>query len=237
MGTLIHNGVRYKGTKRQLENIKKFDLLQTYNLEDATKMIKELANAKFDETIELHYNLNIKQKHSIRDTLVMPHNVGKEVKVLVFAEGDHATHAKDAGADFVGSDDLIQKIKGGWFEFDAVVATPDMMPRLAVVASGLGRRKLMPSPKTGNVTLEIDRVVKEFKAGKIEIRGDKTGNFHIVVGKGSKTEQELTENILAVHAVITRNKPSDLKGEYIKSLTLTSTMGPSISIDYKKVTV
>jgi len=167
----------------------------------------------------------------------MPHNVGKDVKVLVFAEGEHATYAKDAGADFVGSDDLIQKIKNGWFEFDAVVATPDMMPRLAVVASGLGRRKLMPSPKTGNVTLEIDRVVKEFKAGKIEIRGDKTGNFHIVVGKGSKTEKELAENILAVHHLIIRNKPSDLKGEYINSLTLSSTMGPSISIDHKKVTV
>ncbi len=237
MGTLLHNGVRYKGTKRQLDNIKKFDLTQSYGLDDAAKMIKELANAKFDETIELHYNLNIKQKHSIRDTLVMPHNVGKEVKVLVFAEGDFATAAKNASADFVGSDDLIQKIKDGWFDFDAVVATPDMMPRLAVVASGLGRRKLMPSPKTGNVTTEIERVVKEFKAGKIEVRGDKTGNFHIVVGKGSKSELEITENVLAIHRLIIRNKPSDLKGEYIKSLTLTSTMGPSVTIDHKKVMV
>ena len=167
----------------------------------------------------------------------MPHNVGKEVKVLVFAEGDFATAAKNASADFVGSDDLIQKIKDGWFDFDAVVATPDMMPRLAVVASGLGRRKLMPSPKTGNVTTEIERVVKEFKAGKIEVRGDKTGNFHIVVGKGSKSELEITENVLAIHRLIIRNKPSDLKGEYIKSLTLTSTMGPSVTIDHKKVMV
>ncbi|MGL4394408.1 MAG: 50S ribosomal protein L1 [Brevinema sp.] len=237
MGTLQHNGVQYKGTKRQLDNIKKFDLTQAHLLEDATKMVKELANAKFDETIELHYNLNIKQKHNIRDTIVMPHNVGKEVKVLVFAEGDHATEAKNCGADFVGSDDLIQKIKDGWFEFDAVVATPDMMPRLAVVASGLGRRKLMPSPKTGNVTTEIARVVKEFKAGKIEVRGDKTGNFHVVVGKGSKPEQELIENITAIHQLIIKNKPSDLKGEYIKTLTLTSTMGPSIRIDHKKLTV
>lgn len=237
MGTIVHNGVRYKGTKRQLDNIKKFDLTQSYGLEEAAKMVKELANANFDETIELHYNLNIKQKHNIRDTIVMPHNVGKEVKVLVFAEGDHATQAKNCGADFVGSDDLIQKIKDGWFEFDAVVATPDMMPRLAVVAAGLGRRKLMPSPKTGNVTTEIERVVKEFKAGKVEIRGDKTGNFHIVVGKKSKSEQEIVENILAVHQLIIRNKPSDLKGEYIKTLTLTSTMGSSIRIDHKKVTV
>ncbi|MGL5955122.1 MAG: 50S ribosomal protein L1 [Brevinema sp.] len=236
MGTLIHKGIRYKGPKRKLENIKKFDLTQVYSLEDGVKMTQELADAKFDETIELHYNLNIKQKHSIRDTLVMPHNIGKEVKVLVFAEGDHATDAKKAGADFIGSDDLIQKIKDGWFDFDAVVATPDMMPRLAVVASGLGRRKLMPSPKTGNVTTEIERVVKEFKAGKIEIRGDKTGNFHIVVGKKSKTEQQIAENVLAVHQLIIRNKPSDLKGEYIKSLTLTSTMGPAVRIDHKKVT-
>lgn len=237
MGTLIHNGVRYKGPKRKLENIQKFDLLQAYGVEEATKIVKELANAKFDETIELHYNLNIKQKHSIRDTLVMPHNVGKEVKVLVFAEGEQATDAKKAGADFIGSDDLIQKIKDGWFEFDAVVATPDMMPRLAVVASGLGRRKLMPSPKTGNVTTEIERVVKEFKAGKIEVRGDKTGNFHVVVGKKSKDVKDLVENILAVHQLIIRNKPSDLKGEFIKTLALASTMGPSVRIDHKKVTV
>ncbi|MGL4388418.1 MAG: 50S ribosomal protein L1 [Brevinema sp.] len=237
MGTLVHGGVHYKGTKRQLDNIKKFDLTQLHLLEDATKMVKELANAKFDETIELHYNLNIKQKHNIRDTIVMPHNVGKEVKVLVFAEGDHATEAKNSGADFVGSDDLIQKIKDGWFEFDAVVATTDMMPRLAVVASGLGRRKLMPSPKTGNVTTDITRVVKEFKAGKIEVRGDKTGNFHVVVGKKSKSEQELIENILAIHQLMIKNKPSDLKGEYIKTLTLTSTMGASIRIDHKKLTV
>ncbi len=237
MGTLIHNGIRYKGAKRMLENIKKYDLTQAYSLEDATKMVKELADAKFDETIELHYNLNIKQKHSIRDTLVMPHNVGKEVKVLVFAEGEQANDAKNAGADFVGADDLIQKIKDGWFEFDAVVATPDMMPRLAVVASGLGRRKLMPSPKTGNVTVEIERVVKEFKAGKIEVRGDKTGNFHIVVGKKSKSEQQILENVLAVHQLIIRNKPSDLKGEYIKTMSITSTMSPSVRIDHKKVTV
>ncbi|MGL4676189.1 MAG: 50S ribosomal protein L1 [Brevinema sp.] len=237
MGTLIHDGIRYKGSKRKLENIKKFDLTQAYSLDEAVKVTKELANAKFDETIELHYNLNIKQKHSIRDTLVMPHNIGKDVKVLVFAEGDHASDAKKSGADFVGSDDLIQKIKDGWFEFDAVVATPDMMPRLAVVASGLGRRKLMPSPKTGNVTTEVERVVKEFKAGKIEIRGDKTGNFHIVVGRKSKTEQQIAENVLAVHQLIIRNKPSDLKGEYIKSLTLTSTMGSAVRIDHKKVTV
>ncbi len=237
MGTIVLNGVRYKGSKRRLDDLKKYDITQIYSLEDAAKIVKEIADAKFDETIELHYNLNIKQKHSIRDTLVMPHNVGKEVKVLVFAEGEQANEAKAAGADFVGSDDLIQKIKDGWYDFDAVVATPDMMPKLAVVASGLGRRKLMPSPKTGNVTTEIDRVVKEFKAGKIEVRGDKTGNFHIVVGKKSKSEQDLIDNILAVHQLIIRNKPSDLKGEYIKSMVLASTMSPSVKVDHKKVTV
>jgi len=237
MGVLVHNGIRYKGTKRQLENIKKYDLTQLYPSDESIKIIRELANTKFDETIEIHYNLNIKQKHNIRDTLVMPHNIGKDVKVLVFAEGEYAIVAKNAGADFIGSDDLIQKIKDGWFDFDAVVATPDMMPRLAVVAPGLGRRKLMPSPKTGNVTLEIEKVVKEFKAGKIEVRGDKTGNFHISIGKKSKSEKELLDNMLAIHRLIIRNKPSDLKGEYIKSLTITSTMGPAVHIDYKKIVV
>lgn len=236
MKVIERNGVRYKGTKRQIDAIQKFDLLASYGLDEAVKMVKELATAKFDETIELHYNLNIKQKHNIRDTVVMPHNIGKEVKVLVFAEGDKATEAKNAGADFIGSDDLIQKIKDGWFEFDAVVATPDMMPKLAVIASGLGRRKLMPSPKTGNVTLEVERVVKEFKAGKVEVRSDKTGNVHVVVGKKTKSDQDLAENVMAIHQLIMRNKPTDLKGEYIKTLVITSTMGPSIRIDFKKLT-
>lgn len=236
MKVIERNGVRYKGTKRQIEAIQKFDLLIPYGLDEAVKMVKELATAKFDETIELHYNLNIKQKHNIRDTVVMPHNIGKEVKVLVFAEGDKAAEAKNAGADFIGSDDLIQKIKDGWFEFDAVVATPDMMPKLAVIASGLGRRKLMPSPKTGNVTLEVERVVKEFKAGKVEVRADKTGNVHVVVGKKTKSDQDLAENVMAIHQLIMRNKPTDLKGEYIKTLVITSTMGPSIRIDFKKLT-
>ncbi|MGL4367110.1 MAG: 50S ribosomal protein L1 [Brevinemataceae bacterium] len=235
MANIIHNGIRYKGTKRQLDNIKKYDRRALFSVDNSVEIVKELANAKFDETIEIHYNLNIKQKHSIRDTLVMPHNIGKEVKVLVFAEGEHAVEAKKAGADFIGADDLIQKIKDGWFEFDAVVATPDMMPRLAVVAAGLGRRKLMPSPKTGNVTLEIEKVVKEFKAGKVEIRGDKTGNFHIVVGKKSHPSQNLVENIVAVHNLIMKNKPSDLKGEYIKTLAIASTMSSSVRIDHKKI--
>ena len=235
MKSIIKDNVRYKGTKKQLSAIQANDLNKTYSLDDALALVQSLATAKFDETIELHYNLNIKQKHSIRDTVVMPHNVGKEVRVLVFAEGDKASEAKAASADFVGSDDLIQKIKDGWFDFDAVVATPDMMPKLATVAAGLGRRKLMPSPKTGNVTLDVARLVGEFKAGKIEVRSDKLANVHTIVGKKSKDLANMVENTKTIHKLIMKNKPSDLKGEYINTMTLTSTMGPGVRVDHKKL--
>lgn len=235
MKPIVKHGVTYKGSKKQLLAIQKHDLLSAYPIEEAVKLTQELATAKFDETIELHYNLNIKQKHNIRDTVVMPHNIGKEIKVLVFAEGDKATEAKSAGADFVGGEDLIQKIKEGWFDFDAVVATPDMMPKLAVVAAGLGRRKLMPSPKTGNVTLEVDKTIKEFKAGKVEVRADKTGNVHVVVGRKSKSTADLVDNVMAIHRLILKNKPNDLKGDYIVTFVITSTMGPSVHIDFKKL--
>lgn len=235
MKPIVKHGVTYKGSKKQLLAIQKHDLLSAYSLEEAVKLTQELAAAKFDETIELHYNLNIKQKHNIRDTVVMPHNIGKEVRVLVFAEGDKAAEAKSAGADFVGGEDLIQKIKEGWFDFDAVVATPDMMPKLAVVAAGLGRRKLMPSPKTGNVTLEVDKTVKEFKAGKVEVRADKTGNVHVVVGRKSKSTADLVDNVMAIHRLILKNKPNDLKGDYIVTFVITSTMGPAVHIDFKKL--
>ncbi|MGL5722658.1 MAG: 50S ribosomal protein L1 [Brevinema sp.] len=235
MKPITVKGVTYKGSKKRLATIQAHDLTTIYSVEEAIKLSQETATAKFDETIELHYNLNIKQKHNIRDTVVMPHNIGKDVRVLVFAEGEKATEAKACGADFVGSDDLIQKIKDGWFDFDAVVATPDMMPRLSVVAAGLGRRKLMPSPKTGNVTLEIEKTVKEFKAGKVEVRADKTGNIHVVIGKKSKPTQDLVENLMAIHRLILKNKPTDLKGDYIKTFVVASTMGPAVRIDFKKL--
>jgi len=232
---LVKNGITYKGTKRYLAMLEKHDVDQIYAVEDAVKRVREVATAKFDETIELHYYLNIKQKHTIRDVLVMPHSVGKEKKVLVFAQGDKATEAKDAGADYVGGEDLSEKILGGWLDFDAVIATPDMMKVVGKLGAILGRRKMMPNPKTGTVTLEVTKVVKEYKAGRVEIRADKTGNVHAVVGKKSSSETALLENTMAIHKLIMKNRPSDLKGEYMASMTLAPTMGLAVPVDFKKL--
>lgn len=215
--------------------IEKFDKYEVLTLEDAAARIKEVSTAKFDETIEMHYKLNIKQKHNIRDVLVMPHSVGKEKKVLVFAAGDKAQEAKDAGADFVGSEDLVKKILDGWLEFDAVIATPDQMKFVGKLGPILGRRKMMPNPKTGTVTTDLERVVKEYKAGRVEIRADKTGNVHAVIGKKSSDNTALVENAVAIHKLLMKNKPTDLKGEYMASLTLAPTMGIGVKVDYKKI--
>jgi large subunit ribosomal protein L1 len=237
MKKLIKNGVEFKGGKRYLSLIEKNDLFKTYGFDEACKVVKVTANAKFDESIDLSYKLNIKQKHTIRDVVVLPHSIGKVVRVLVFAGGDKAVEARQAGADYVGGEEFVEKISGGWLDFDAVLATPDMMKSLSKIAPILGRRKMMPNPKTGTVTLDIARVVKEFKAGKVEIRADKTGNVHVVVGKKSLTEQDLYENAFAIHKVLIKNKPADLKGDYIKSMSLSSTMGPAVKIDFKKIAV
>ncbi|NPV02629.1 MAG: 50S ribosomal protein L1 [Brevinematales bacterium] len=234
---LVKDGITYKGTKRYLAMLEKHDIFQTYALEDAVKRVREVATAKFDETIELHYLLNIKQKHTIRDVLVMPHSVGREKKVLVFAQGDKAAEAKDAGADFVGGEDLAEKILGGWLEFDAVIATPDMMKVVGKLGAILGRRKMMPNPKTGTVTMDLTKVVKEYKAGRVEIRADKTGNIHAVIGKKSSSEQALLENTLAIHKLLMKNRPTDLKGEYMASMNLAPTMGLVVPVDFKKISV
>lgn len=237
MKTIVKNGVRYRGPKRRLALIEKFDPAAVEPIEDAVKTVIEMATAKFDETIELCYKLNIKQKHTIRDVLVMPHSVGKEKKVLVFAVADKAEEAKKAGADYVGSDDLAEKIQGGWLDFDAVIATPDQMKVVGKLGQILGRRKMMPNPKTGTVTNDIDRVVKEYKAGRVEVRADKTGNVHTVVGKKSSGAQVLLDNAMAIHKLLIKNKPNDLKGEYIASMVLAPTMGTSVQVDYKKLSV
>jgi large subunit ribosomal protein L1 len=233
--TLVKNGVTYRGTKRILSMIDKYDKALVFSLEDAVKQVKELATAKFDETIELAYKLNIKQKHTVRDVLVLPHSVGKVTRVLVFAVGPKAEEAKSAGADYVGAEDLVEKILGGWLEFDAVIATPDMMKIVGKLGSILGRRKMMPNPKTGTVTNDIEKVVKEYKAGRTEVRADKTGNVHTVVGKKSSDDNAILENILAIHRLIMKNRPSDLKGDYISNLAISPTMGTSVRIDYKKI--
>jgi large subunit ribosomal protein L1 len=237
MKTLTKNGILYKGGKRYLSAIEKNDLTRAYTIEEACKVIKDIATAKFDESIDMSYKLNIKQKHNIRDVVVLPHSIGKAVKVLVFAEGDKAAEAKAAGADYIGGQDLVDKIVGGWIDFEACIATPDMMKILSKVAPILGRKKLMPNPKTGTVTMDIARVVKESKAGKVEVRADKTGNVHVVIGKKSLTEQALADNANAIHKVLIKNKPADLKGDYISTMVITSTMSPSVKIDFKKIAV
>lgn len=235
MKTLVKNGITFKGGKKYLLAIEKNDLEKAYSIEEACKVVKNIATANFDESIDMSYKLNIKQKHTIRDVVILPHSLGKEVRVLVFAQGEKAAEAKEAGADFVGAEDLVEKIAGGWLEFDACIATPDMMKLLGKVAPVLGRAKLMPNPKTGTVTLDIARVVKESKAGKVEIRADKTGNVHVVIGKKRLNDQDLVDNAHAIHKVLLKNKPADLKGDYIATMVMSSTMSPAVKIDFKKL--
>jgi large subunit ribosomal protein L1 len=235
MKTLVKNKVVYKGGKRYLGLIEKNELAKSYSIEDACKMVKACATAKFDESIDMSYHLNIKQKHNIRDVVILPHSTGKNVRVLVFAAGEKAEEAKQAGADFIGAEDLVEKISKGWLEFDACVATPDMMKIIGKIAPILGRAKLMPNPKTGTVTMDIARVVKESKAGKVEVRADKTGNVHVVIGRKSLSEQDLIDNANAIHRVLLKNKPADLKGDYIGTMVLTSTMSPAVKVDFKKL--
>ena len=237
MKSIVKNGIVYKGTKRYLELLQKYDRNRLYPADEAAAKVLDLATAKFDESIELSYKLNIKQKHNIRDVLVLPHTVGKEKRVLVFADGDKAKEAEAAGASYIGGKDLVDKILGGWLEFDAVIATPDMMKFLGKLGPILGRRKMMPNPKTGTVTTDIERVVKEYKAGRTEVRADKTGNIHVVVGKKSLGEKVVYENMIAIHKLLMKNKPSDLKGEYMSTMTLSPTMGTSVMIDFKKISV
>jgi large subunit ribosomal protein L1 len=237
MKNLVKNGVSFKGGKRYLSLIEKNDLFKLYPFEEACRVAKSVANAKFDESIDLSYKLNIKQKHTIRDVVVLPHSIGKNIRVLVFSAGDKAAEALQAGADFVGGEDLVEKISGGWLDFDVALATPDMMKILAKIAPVLGRRKMMPNPKTGTVTLDISRAVRESKAGKVEIRADKTGNIHVVIGKKSLSDADLFENAFAIHRVLIKNKPADLKGDYIKTMAISPTMGPAVKVDFKKIAV
>jgi large subunit ribosomal protein L1 len=201
--------------------------------DEAVKLVKQLAFAKFDETVEIATRLGVdprKADQIVRGTVVLPHGTGKTVRVAVIAQGDKAQEATDAGADFVGVD-LIEKIKGGWLDFDVCVATPDLMGKVGPLGRILGPRGLMPTPKAGTVTLDIARAVKEIKAGKIEFRVDKTGNVHAPIGKVSFSETHLHANLVAFMDQIVRARPSGSKGTYVRSVTVSSTMGPGISID------
>ena len=221
---------RGKKYKKIAESI---DRAKAYGLKEAIEILKK-SELKFDQTVEVHFNLGVDPKHSdqvVRGTVVLPHGTGRQVRVLVFCKDNNLEVAKNAGADYAGGADLVQKIQEGWLDFDSVVATPDMMPVISKVARVLGPRGMMPSPKAGTVTVNVAQTVKELKAGKISYRVDKGANVHAPVGKLSFTADQLVENTKAVIDSVVKNKPQSSKGTYIKSLTLTATMAPGIKLD------
>jgi len=216
----------------------KIDRSQRYVLEDGLRLLKETARAKFNETVEMAVRLGVDPRQAdqnVRGTVNLPHGMGKAVRVLAFAKGEKEKEAQEAGADFVGNDDLIKKINEGWFEFDKTVATPDMMATVGRIGKILGPRGLMPNPKTGTVTVEIGKAVKEIKAGKLEFRVDKAGIVHVPVGKASFNPEQLIDNAKAVLMSILRAKPASAKGNYVRGVTVSTTMGPGIKIDLSQV--
>ncbi|RMH70989.1 MAG: 50S ribosomal protein L1 [Gemmatimonadetes bacterium] len=224
-----------KHTRRFKEALSKVPAEPVSDLDTALNLVKECATAKFDETIEMAAKLGVnprKAEEMVRTTVVLPHGVGKTVRVLVFAEGDAARDAENAGADFVGADDLITKIQQeNWLDFDVAIATPNMMGRLKNLGRVLGPRGLMPNPKAGTLTTDVARAVEEAKAGKIEFRTDRTANVHVPVGKASFDVPKLHDNVVAFLQALLKAKPASAKGTYIRSLTLSSTMGPAIRLD------
>lgn len=220
-----------KRGKKYAEALKKVDRETFYAVTDALNLIKDISFAKFDETVELSVKLNIKRSQSVRDTVVLPNQFSEEKKVLVFAKGEKAEEARAAGAAYVGDTDLVEKIRGGWLDFDVAVATPDMMKDVGRLGPILGRRGLMPNPKTRTVTFDITAALAELKKGRVEFRADKTGVIHLAIGKVSMDADKVAENVALVVKEIVRKKPSDAKGDFVKSVALSSTMGPGLKID------
>jgi len=225
-----------KRGKKYLEAAKLVDHDKAYTLAEAVELAQKTSIAKFDASIDLHLNMNLdprKAEQQIRGIVLLPSGAGKTVRILVFAEGEAATIAQQSGADYVGSDDLVAKIQGGWFEFDTAMATPQMMSKVGRLGKVLGPRGLMPNPKTGTVLQPEDlaRAITEARQGRVEYRLDKTGNVHVSVGKKSFSQEQLLSNLTAVLDAILRAKPSGVKGQYVKKITLTSTMGPGVKID------
>ena len=223
-----------KKSKRYSAIAESFDKSQTYDVAEAVKNVKSFANAKFDETVEMHIRLGVDGRHAdqqVRGATVLPHGTGKSKKVLVFAKGAKAEEAQAAGADYVGAEDLAEKIqKENWFDFDSVVATPDMMGVVGRLGKVLGPKGLMPNPKSGTVTMDVQKALEEIKAGKVEYRLDKANIIHVIIGKCSFTEEQLVENANALIQVVAKAKPAAAKGQYFKSVTVTSTMGPGVKI-------
>lgn len=223
-----------KQGKRMKALVTKIEADKLYTPLEAARLVKEMAVAKFDETVEVHFRLGVDTRQAdqqVRGSVSLPHGTGKTVRVAVFAEGDKAREAEAAGADVVGSDDLVERIQGGFLDFDATVATPDMMSKVGRLGKILGTRGLMPNPKLGTVTPDVARVVKELKAGRVEYRADKFGIAHVGIGKASFDATAIVENYGTVLDEILRAKPASTKGKYIKSITLTSTMGPGVKVD------
>jgi large subunit ribosomal protein L1 len=227
-----------KHGKNYLQAAEKIDRTKNYEAEEAIKIIKETASAKFDESVEAAVRLGVNPRHAdqmIRGTVVLPHGTGKTQSVLVFAKGDKAKEAEEAGADFVGAEDIVAKIEGGWTDFDVAVATPDMMGTVGKLGRILGPKGLMPNPKTGTVTFELKNAISEIKAGKIEFRVDKAGIIHAPIGKVSFTEEQLNENLSVLIDVLAKARPASAKGNYMRSLTLSSTMGPGVRVSPSSV--
>jgi large subunit ribosomal protein L1 len=224
----VHKGKNYKAA------LEKFDREKLYNPGEAVDLVKEMAKAKFDETVELAVRLGVdprKADQIVRGTLTLPAGTGKTARVVVFAAGEQAAEARDAGADVVGADDLVARVEGGFLDFDVAIATPDLMGQVGKLGRILGPRGLMPNPKTGTVTPEVGRAVTEFKGGRVEYRTDKVGNVHVAVGKVSFDRSQLLANLHAVIEELQRAKPAAAKGRYFKAVTLSSTMGPGVRID------
>lgn len=224
--------------KRYAEIQKLVDKENLYDVSEAVALVKETAKAKFDETIELHIKLGVDSRHAdqqVRNTVVLPNGTGKEVKVAVFAKGEKVQEALDAGADFAG-EELIEKVqKENWLDFDTAIATPDMMGQVGRIGRVLGPRGLMPNPKTGTVTFDIAKAVKEAKSGKVEYRTDKQNIVHVAIGKASFTAEQLEENLMTLMRALIKDKPASSKGRYLRSVTITSTMGPGIKLNGAKI--
>ena len=222
-----------KHGKNYRNALKKYDANAQFTLPKAVEVVKSLKFTKFDETVELHISLKLGKNQTMRDTVVLPHQFKGEKRVLVFCQEDRVKEALDAGAAYAGAADYIEKIKGGWLEFDIAVATPDMMKDVGRLGMILGRKGLMPNPKTGTVTTDIAAAINELKKGRVEFRADKTGVVHLAVGKVSMEGEKVVDNITALLTEINRKKPVDAKADFIRSISISSTMGPGVWIDYK----
>ncbi|MCK4271708.1 50S ribosomal protein L1 [bacterium] len=227
-----------KHGKKYTESLGGIDRAQKYSLQEALRLIKDMAAAKFDETIELSIRLGVDPKHAdqvVRGTVILPHGTGKKVKVLVLAKGEKEKEAELAGADYYGSEEYVEKISQGWTDVDVVIATPDMMGMVGKLGRILGPRGLMPNPKSGTVTFEVEKAVKDVKAGKIEYRVDKTGILHVPIGKKSFEVEKLRDNAIVFFQAVLKAKPSAAKGQYLRSIVVSSTMGPGIKLDINEL--